>query len=85
MNFSKAKPLADWGAMRIRRGKSDNIALFGEAYKSVNEQQRAARKAHGYTGRGMYTGRGRYYGKALGGLKELYDKTMEYMRKCTPL
>ena len=83
MNFSKAQPWADWGAMRIRRGTPDNIALFGEIYKSASEQQRAARKAHGYTGRGMYTGRGRYYGKALGGLKELYDKTMEYMRKCT--
>ena len=59
MNFSKAQPgqpLADWGAMRIRRGKSDNMALFGETYKSAREQQRAARKAHGYTGRDMYTG-----------------------------
>ena len=33
-----------------------NIALFGETYKSAREQQRAARKAHGYTGRDMYTG-----------------------------
>ena len=65
MNFSKAQPwqpsgnpgtLGRLGAMRIRRGTFDNIALFGETYKSVSEQQRAARKAHGYTGRGMYTG-----------------------------
>ena len=56
MNFSKAQPWADWGTMRIRRGKSDNIALFGETYKSAREQQRAARKAHGYTGRDMCTG-----------------------------
>jgi len=56
MNFSKAQPWADWVAMRIRRGTPDNIALFGENYKSASEQQRAARKAHGYTGRGMYTG-----------------------------
>ena len=35
MNFSKAQPWADWGA---RRGKSDNIALFGETYKSAREQ-----------------------------------------------
>ena len=56
MNFSKAQPWADWGAMLIRRGKSNNIALFGETYKSAREQQRAARKAHGYTGRDMYTG-----------------------------
>ena len=56
MNFSMAQPWADWGAMRIRRGKSDNIALFGETYKSAREQQRAARKAHGYTGRDMCTG-----------------------------
>lgn len=68
MKFSKAQPWADWGAMRVQRGTPDNIALFGETYKSASEQQRAARKAHGYTGRGMYTGRGRYYGKALGGL-----------------
>ena len=56
MNFSMALPWADWGAMRIRLGTSDNIALFGETYKSAREQQRAARKAHGYTGRDMYTG-----------------------------
>ena len=42
--------------MRIRRETPDNIALFGETYKSASEQQRAARKAHGYTGRDMYTG-----------------------------
>lgn len=68
MKFSKAQPWSDWGAMRVQRGTPDNIALFGETYKSASEQQRAARKLHGYTGRGMYTGRGRYYGKALGGL-----------------
>ena len=56
MNFSMAQPWADQGAMHIRRGKSDNLALFGETYKSASEQQRAARTAHGYTGRGMYTG-----------------------------
>ena len=55
MNFSMAQPWADWGAMRIRRGTPDNIALFGKTYKSASEQQRAARKAHGYTGRGMYS------------------------------
>jgi len=39
MNFSKAQPWADWGAMRIRRGKSDNIALVRPTRVPVSSKE----------------------------------------------
>lgn len=62
MNFSNAQPWSDWGAMRVKRGTADNLAVFGESYKKASAEQRQNRKIHGYSGRG------RYYGRALGGL-----------------
>jgi hypothetical protein len=60
MKFSKAQPWADWGAMRVKRGTPENLAIFGPTYKEATEEQRSHRKQHGYTGRG------KYYGKVIG-------------------
>lgn len=60
MKFSKAQPWADWGAMRVKRGTPENVAIFGPSYKEATAEQRSHRKQHGYTGRG------KYYGKVIG-------------------
>jgi len=60
MKFSKAKPWADYGAMRVKRGTAENLAIFGPTYKEATAEQRSSRKEHGYTGRG------KYYGKVIG-------------------
>lgn len=60
MKFSKAQPWADWGAMRVKRGTPENLAIFGPTYKEATDEQKSHRKQHGYTGRG------KYYGKVIG-------------------
>lgn len=62
IKFSKSYPWSEYGAMRVKRGTPDNLARFGQTWKEASEEQRAARKA------AAYTGRGRYYGKVLGGM-----------------
>lgn len=74
MKFSKAQPWVDWGAMRVKRGTPENLAIFGPSYKEASEEQRSMRKQHGYTGRGKYYGRvigsalGSKFGGPLGGV-----------------
>ena len=57
MKFSKAQPWKDYGAMRVQRGTAQNLGMFGPTYKEATAEQRAFRKASGYTGRGKYWGR----------------------------
>lgn len=57
MKFSKVQPWSDYGAMRVKRGTEQNVAMFGPTYKEASAEQRMNRKLAGYTGRGKYWGR----------------------------
>jgi len=65
-------PYADFGRAFLRRGTPEGIGRFGETWKTASAEQRAARKAVGYSGRGLYTGRGGYR-DFLGGVRETFD------------
>lgn len=52
--FGSVAPWSTHGAIRVKRGTWGNVAQFGPTYWKANKAQRAARKAHGYTGRGRY-------------------------------
>lgn len=73
-------PYAKYGTAHFLRGSQGSLDTFGPSFKEANLAQRAARKAMGFTGRGLYTGyalrkgynymkgNGGYIGKTLGTL-----------------
>lgn len=68
MRFSRAQPWATYGAARIERGTPSNLAQFGATWRSATDEQKAMRKKHAYTGRGLYTGRGGFW-------SDMWDKS----------
>lgn len=68
MRFSKAQPWATYGAARVERGTPSNLAMFGQTWRSATDEQKANRKRHAYSGRGLYTGRGGFW-------SDMWDKS----------
>lgn len=65
-------PYSEFGRAFLRRGTPEGIGRFGETWKAASAEQRAARKAVGYSGRGMYSGAGSYR-DFLGGARDTYE------------
>ncbi|AFH77559.1 putative capsid protein [Boiling Springs Lake RNA-DNA hybrid virus] len=61
---SKKFPYKDFGTAHYQRGTADNIARFGATYKSADAEQKALRKAVGYSGKGLYMGHGGFFSGA---------------------
>jgi len=75
--INKAFPYSEFGRAYYRRGTPDNIARFGETFKTASPDQKALRKLVGYSGKGKYKGKGGYWGRTIGnlfGLGDLGDK-----------
>lgn len=62
-------PYSKYGRAYLERGTAENIARFGETFKSASAEQKALRKQMGYTGRGLYRGKGGYWMQKLFGAK----------------
>lgn len=62
-------PYSQYGTAYFKRGTPENIARFGETFRSASDAQKAARRDMGYIGKGMYMGgKGGYWGRKIGGL-----------------
>lgn len=64
-------PYRDYGRSYTKRGVPDSQSMlaYGETWKTATPEQRANRKAHGYTGRGgFFADLGKWAGRAVGGL-----------------
>lgn len=61
-------PYASYGRAYMERGTEDNLAMFGPTWKEATAEQRAKRRALGYTGRGAYWGKriGSWIGRRTG-------------------
>lgn len=61
-------PYATYGRAYMQRGTEDNIAMFGPTYREATDEQKAKRRALGYTGRGGYWGKriGKWVGRRTG-------------------
>lgn len=73
--FNSLYPWSHSGAARVKRGSAVSLDSFGASWKTATKEQRMARKATGFTGRGKYGVRrslGKFAKKAHIG-KHLYD------------
>jgi hypothetical protein len=61
MREQKQWPIQQFGRTHHQRGSAVNISNFGPTWKQANADQRALRKATGYTGRGSYRGHGGFW------------------------
>lgn len=59
--INKKYPYKQFGRAYLQRGTAENIARFGETYKTATAEQKNLRKQLGYSGRGRYRGRGAYF------------------------
>jgi len=58
--INSAYPYATFGRAYLRRGTPENIARWGETFRSASAEQKKLRKDFGYVGKGLYSGRGAY-------------------------
>lgn len=72
---AKKWPWKDYGRVMVKRGEVGNLLKYGASWAEADEDQKAARKADGYVGRGMYAGRGGFFadlgklaGRGIGGM-----------------
>ena len=68
--FNSLYPWSDVGAARVKRGSDFSLQHFGKSYKSATADQKMARKATGFTGRGKY-----------GHLKKLGHSVQKFAKK----
>jgi len=58
--INSAYPYATYGRAYLRRGTPENVARWGETFRSASAEQKKMRKDFGYVGKGLYSGRGKY-------------------------